>query len=255
MKIAAIIPSRWESSRFPGKPLAPIAGKPMIRHVWERVIAADGIDDVIVATDDDRIVEAVAAFGGRAERTRSDHVSGSDRIAEVAVRIDAEAILNVQGDEPLVRPTDLAALAGLMRDDTDVRVATLCHAISADEAANANRVKVVRDADGNALYFSRAPIPHPREGAAAAYFQHVGVYAYRRDVLLGFGDLPVPAIERTESLEQLRLLHAGIAIRVIETEPTGPGVDTPEDIARVERRLTLRASSSRRRGCGRARFL
>ena len=209
----------------------------MIEHVWRKASVAEGIDEVIIATEDQRIADAVRGFGGRAEMTRDDHESGSDRIAEVAARIDADAVINVQGDEPLVRSEDLARLAELMRSDETVRVATLCHAIGTQEARSPHRVKVVRRANGDALYFSRSPIPFPRVEGEARYFQHVGVYAYRRDVLLGFGDLPVPAIERAESLEQLRLLDAGISIRVLETEPTGPGVDTPEDIETVERLL------------------
>ncbi|MBC7985419.1 MAG: 3-deoxy-manno-octulosonate cytidylyltransferase [Sphingomonadaceae bacterium] len=237
MRVVAIIPARWGSTRFPGKPLAPIAGKPMIAHVWEKASAADGIDAVIVATDDPRIADAVIGFGGEVAMTRSDHLSGSDRLAEAAARIDADVVINLQGDEPLVRPADLAALAALMRAEPAVEVASLCHAIDAGEAANPNRVKVVRDAQGNALYFSRAPIPYPRDVAVARYFQHLGVYAYRRAALLAFSTLTVPAEECAESLEQLRFLAAGIEIRVIEVEPTGPGVDTPEDVTRVERIL------------------
>ncbi len=207
----------------------------MIQHVWEKACAAPGVDEVIIATDDSRIAEAANLFGGHVEMTRADHQSGSDRLAEVAARIDADAILNLQGDEPLVRPADLGRLAALMRDEPNVRVASLCHAISPEEAANPHRVKVVRNAIGDALYFSRAAIPFLRDdGQGAQHFQHMGVYAYRRETLLRFPDLPVPPEERAESLEQLRFLSAGIGIRLIETEPTGPGVDTPEDVARVE---------------------
>lgn len=234
MKTATIIPARWASTRFPGKPLAEIAGKTMIEHVWRKASAAEGIDAVFVATDDDRIAEAVRAFGGAVIMTRDDHESGSDRLAEAAAKLTADVILNVQGDEPLVRSQDLARLAALMREESEVGVASLCHPIDAEEAANPNRVKVVCDAAGNALYFSRAPIPHGREPGAAHYLQHVGVYAYRRDVLIEFPNLPVPANERAEALEQLRFLDAGIGIRMIETAPTGPGVDAPEDIAQVE---------------------
>ena len=237
MKVVAIIPTRWGSTRFPGKALADIAGKPMVRHVWEKTRAASGIDEVIVATDDERIARAVSNFGGIVEMTRGDHESGSDRIAEVAGRIDADVIVNVQGDEPLVRASDLSHLVALMRDEAEVAVASLCHAISTTEAASPHRVKVVRNATGNALYFSRAPIPHPREPGAVRYFQHSGIYAYRREALLAFPSLPVPDEERAEALEQLRFLAAGIPIRLIEVEPTGPGVDTPEDVARVEELL------------------
>ncbi len=235
MKIVAIIPARWGSTRFPGKVLTPIAGKPMIYRVWQKAQAAKHIDEVIVATDDDRIAGVVREFGGFVEMTRGDHESGSDRIAEVAARIEADAIINIQGDEPLVRSSDLDRLAALMRNDGSVQVASLCHAISSEEAANPNRVKVVRNAAGDALYFSRAKIPHPHHPEDAQYFQHAGIYAYQRAPLLAFPTLPVPAEERAEALEQLRYLSAGMAIRMIETEPSGPGVDTPEDVAVVEK--------------------
>jgi 3-deoxy-manno-octulosonate cytidylyltransferase (CMP-KDO synthetase) len=235
VKIVTIIPARWGSTRFPGKVLIPIAGKAMIERVWEKAKAADGIDEVIVATDDERIAGVVRDFGGRVELTRSDHESGSDRIAEVAARIEADAIINVQGDEPLVRSSDLDRLAVLMRDDPSVQVASLCHPISAEEADNPNRVKVVRNAAGDALYFSRAKVPHPRHGEHVRHFQHAGIYAYKRSALLAFPTLPIPAEERAEALEQLRYLSAGIAIRLLETKPSGPGVDTPEDVAIVEK--------------------
>jgi 3-deoxy-manno-octulosonate cytidylyltransferase (CMP-KDO synthetase) len=239
MTTLVVIPARWGSTRFPGKPLAMLAGKPMIAHVWAAARAATGIDRVIVATDDDRILSAVAAFGGEAVMTRSDHASGSDRLAEVAARIDADVYINVQGDEPLVRPADLAALAAVMHD-ARIACATLCHAIDAEEAANPNRVKLVRDAAGDALYFSRAMIPYPREPGHARYLQHVGVYAYRRAVVEAFPGLPRPAEEQAEALEQLRLLAAGIRIRTTQIAPTGPGVDTPEDLARVAELIAAR---------------
>jgi len=238
MKVVAIIPAHWASTRFPGKALTPIAGKPMIELVWDKVQASDALDDIIVATDDNRIAAAVRDFGGHLEMTRAGHESGSDRIAEVAARIDADVIVNIQGDEPLVRSADLDRLALLMRSEPTVEVASLCHAISAEEAKNPNRVKVVRDRAGDALYFSRAPIPHPRHAEDARYFQHSGIYAYRRPALLAFSKLPVPPEERAEKLEQLRYLAAGTKIRLVETEPSGPGVDTPEDVAIVEALLS-----------------
>lgn len=238
MKIVAIIPTRWGSTRFPGKALAPINGKPMIELVWNKVQAAGQIDSTIMATDDDRIAQVVRSFGGQVEMTRSDHESGSDRIAEVAARIEVDVVINVQGDEPLVRASDLDRLAKLMRDEKDVQVASLCHRISAEEAENPNRVKIVRDAIGDALYFSRAKIPYARDAVPASYFQHAGIYAYRRDALLAFPGLRIPDEERSEALEQLRFLAAGTAIRLIETEPSGPGVDTPDDVAAVEALLT-----------------
>lgn len=234
MKVVAIIPARWGSTRFPGKPLAEIAGKPMIRHVWERVSAADGIDEVIVAHDDERIGAVIEALGGQARMTRSDHETGSDRLAEIAQHLDHDIVINVQGDVPLVRSDDLAKLAALLRGEPDLEVASLCYPMPAEEAGNPHHVKVVCAANGDALYFSRSPIPYPREAGAARYLHHVGIFAYRRDTLLRFTRLPVPDIERAEGLEQLRLLAAGIAIRMIEVELTGPGVDTPEELAKVE---------------------
>ena len=241
MKAVAIIPTRWGSTRFPGKALAPVAGIPLIHHVWKQTHAATQLNDVIVATDDERIATVARNFGANVEMTRSDHISGSDRIAEVAERIDADIVLNVQGDEPLVRSADLDRLVTLMRDDVSVEVASLCHAISTEEAQNPNRVKVVCDSAGNALYFSRARIPYPRAREEAGYFQHAGIYAYRRAALLAFAGLPVPSEERAEGLEQLRYLAAGVKIRLIETEPSGPGVDTPEDVAIVEALLADRS--------------
>lgn len=237
MKVVAIIPTRWGSTRFPGKALTPIAGKPMIAWVWEKAKAATGVEAVIIATDDDRIADVVRSFGGHVEMTRSDHESGSDRIAEVSARIDADVIINVQGDEPLVRSSDLDRLAALMRNEPNIQVASLCHAISAEEADNPNRVKVIRNAAGDALSFSRTKTLPASGEAIPDYFQHAGIYAYQRAALLSFPDFPIPPEERAENLEQLRYLAAGIAIRMVETEPSGPGVDTPEDVAIVEKLL------------------
>jgi 3-deoxy-D-manno-octulosonate cytidylyltransferase len=240
LRVIVAIPARWASTRFPGKPLVALAGRPLVQHCWEAASRAAGVDDVVIATDDDRIAAAVSAFGGRVVITRSDHASGSDRLAEVAEREPCDIVINVQGDEPLIDPAAISALAQAMRDDPALPVATLCHRIDATEAANPNRVKVVRDAAGNALYFSRAAIPFDRDGVGASYLQHVGVYAYRRDVLRAFPGLPRPQEEVTEALEQLRFLAAGYRIRAIEVAPSGPGVDTPEDLVVVERMLAAR---------------
>lgn len=206
----------------------------MIQHVWERVSEADGIDEVIVAHDDERIGAVIESLGGQAQMTRDDHETGSDRLAEVAEALDCDIVINVQGDVPLVRSDDLAKLAKLLRDEPAVQVASLCYEMPAEEADNPHHVKVVCAANGDALYFSRSPIPYPREASSTRYLHHVGIFAYRRETLLRFTGLPVPDIERSEGLEQLRLLAAGIAIRMIEVEPTGPGVDTPEELAKVE---------------------
>lgn len=234
MRAVIVIPARYGSSRLPGKPLADLWGKPMVQHVWERCREIEGADEVLVATDDERVAAAVRAFGGRVEMTAASHPTGTDRLVEVMQRVDGDVFVNVQGDEPLVRPGDVARLITGLRADAAVQVGTLCHPLPAAEAGNPNTVKVVLADNGDALYFSRAPIPFPRDGGdTARYLKHVGVYAYRREVLAGYAQLSQPMIERTEQLEQLRLLAAGLRIRAWVVEPTGPGVDTPECLERV----------------------
>lgn len=232
-RVAIVIPARYGSTRLPGKPLADILGKPMIQHVYERALQVPGATDVVVATDDVRVADAVQAFGGRCVMTSPDHPSGTDRLAEVMTQLDADVYINLQGDEPLVRPADIGKLADGMFADPAVQVSTLCHPIDATEAVNPNTVKVVLASNGDALYFSRSPIPYPREADEAHYLKHVGVYAYRREVLAGYSTLPQPMMEQAEKLEQLRLLAAGMRIRAYEVEPTGPGVDTPECLEQV----------------------
>ncbi|WP_426075444.1 3-deoxy-manno-octulosonate cytidylyltransferase [Janthinobacterium sp. PSPC3-1] len=232
-RLAIVIPARYASTRLPGKPLADILGKPMVQHVYERALEVPGVDTVVIATDDQRVVDAVRGFGGRCVMTSPDHPSGTDRLAEVMRTVDADIYINLQGDEPLVRPADIALLADGMRADSAVQVGTLCHAIDAQEARNPNTVKVVLAANGDALYFSRAAIPFARDDAPASYLKHVGVYAYRRDVLAAYSALPAAMLEQAEKLEQLRLLAAGLRIRAFQVAPSGPGVDTPECLARV----------------------
>lgn len=232
-RLAIVIPARYASTRLPGKPLADILGKPMVQHVYERALAVPGVDTVVIATDDERVVDAVRGFGGRCVMTSPDHPSGTDRLAEVMQTVDADIYINLQGDEPLVRPDDIALLADGMRADSAVQVGTLCHAIDAQEARNPNTVKVVLAANGDALYFSRAAIPFARDDAPASYLKHVGVYAYRREVLAAYSALPAAMLEQAEKLEQLRLLAAGLRIRAFQVAPSGPGVDTPECLARV----------------------
>lgn len=232
-RLAIVIPARYGSTRLPGKPLADILGKPMVQHVYEQALLVPNVHAVLVATDDQRVADAVQAFGGRCVMTSPDHPSGTDRLAEVMRQVDADIYVNLQGDEPMVRPGDIATLAAGMWADSAVQVGTLCHAIPANEAANPNTVKVVLATSGDALYFSRAPIPYPRDDEAARFLKHVGVYAYRREVLAAYAGLPQPMMEHAEKLEQLRLLAAGLRIRAFEVEPTGPGVDTPECLARV----------------------
>jgi 3-deoxy-manno-octulosonate cytidylyltransferase (CMP-KDO synthetase) len=233
-----VIPARYASTRLPGKPLVAIQGKPMVQHVYALAVQVPGIEAVWVATDDQRVRDAVCAFGGRCVMTSPDHPSGTDRLTEVMGLIQADIYINLQCDEPLIRPEDIAALAEGMRAETAVQVGTLCCPISAEDAANPNTVKVVLTAVGDALYFSRAPIPYPRDATAASYLKHVGIYAYRRDVLASYATLPRPMIERTELLEQLRLLAAGFRIRVFQIPPVGPGVDTPACLERVRSLMT-----------------
>ncbi|WP_308924977.1 3-deoxy-manno-octulosonate cytidylyltransferase [Janthinobacterium sp. J1-1] len=232
-RLAIVIPARYASTRLPGKPLLDILGKPMVQHVYERALEVPGVDTVVIATDDQRVADAVRGFGGRCVMTSPDHPSGTDRLAEVMRTVDADIYINLQGDEPLVRPADIALLAEGMRVDSAVQVGTLCHAIDAQEARNPNTVKVVLAANGDALYFSRAAIPFARDDAPASYLKHVGVYAYRRDVLAAYSALPAAMLEQAEKLEQLRLLAAGLRIRAFQVAPSGPGVDTHECLARV----------------------
>lgn len=240
-RVVIIIPARYGSTRLPGKPLADIAGKPMVQHVYERALQVKQAQLVLIATDDERVAEAARAFGGECLITSPDHPSGTDRLAEVMTQIEADIYINLQGDEPLVRPEDIATLAEGMLADPSVQVGTLCHAIDADEARNPNAVKVVLAADGSALYFSRSPIPYPRDEEEARYLKHVGVYAYRREVLQAYAGLPQPMMEHAEKLEQLRLLAAGLKIRAWQVEPTGPGVDTLECLERVRALMSGRA--------------
>ena len=232
-RIAIVIPARYGSTRLPGKPLADIAGKPMVQHVYERALQVSNAHVVVIATDDERVATAVSAFGGQYVMTSPDHPSGTDRLAEVMSQIEADIYINLQGDEPLVRPADIEKLAAGMLEASEVGVGTLCHAIDSNEAVNPNTVKVVLAENGNALYFSRSPIPYPRDEEAASYLKHIGVYAYRREVLAEYPKLKQPPMEQAEKLEQLRLLAAGFCIRAYLVEPTGPGVDTPECLEQV----------------------
>ncbi|CUI66627.1 3-deoxy-manno-octulosonate cytidylyltransferase [Achromobacter kerstersii] len=233
-RVAIVIPARYASTRLPGKPLAMIAGKPMIQHVYERASEVPSAQGIVVATDNERVADTVRGFGGTAVLTSPSHPSGTDRLGEVMQSLQADVYVNLQGDEPLVRPSDIDRLIQGMLADPSVHVGTLCHAIDAREALDPNTVKVVLADNGDALYFSRAPIPYPRDDSGSAhYLKHVGVYAYRREVLSRYATLPQPMMEQAEKLEQLRLLAAGMRIRAFCVEPTGPGVDTPECLARV----------------------
>ncbi len=238
MKSVIVIPARYASSRFPGKPLAMLAGKPMIQHVWERASASKA-DLVLVATDDERIFNAVKAFGGNAVMTRSDHPSGTDRIAEAVSQLAKEydLVINVQGDEPLMPSRVIDALIDLMRSNASFEMATVA-VPAVREKMTSDNVKVVMSVDGRALYFSRAEIPFVRTGGVAApVYLHWGIYAYYRGILEKFVKLPAGILENSEKLEQLRALENNISIRVLISDLESIGVDTPSDLARAEKKL------------------
>ncbi|MCK4502571.1 MAG: 3-deoxy-manno-octulosonate cytidylyltransferase [Desulfuromonadales bacterium] len=247
--VTAIIPARYGSTRFPGKPLALINGLPMIQHVCQRVARAEMVSRVIVATDDERIVAVVEGFGGEVMLTRADHPTGTDRLAEVAAKIDSELIVNVQGDEPLIDPRMVDQAIAPLLENRQISMGTLAAPIDQiDDFHNPNVVKVVKTPAGLALYFSRAPIPWPRdlnsEQLAAALPQlgllrHIGLYVYRRQLLLDYPTWPKTPLEDLESLEQLRALERGIALYVAETEYRCHGVDTPADLERVAKLMAL----------------
>jgi 3-deoxy-manno-octulosonate cytidylyltransferase (CMP-KDO synthetase) len=252
MKTAVIIPARYASSRLPGKPLLRQTGKYLIQHVYERACQAKNVHEVIVATDDSRIMAAVASFGGRAVMTSSDHASGTDRVAEVAHDLGADVIVNLQGDEPLIEPSALELLATLLEHNTGAATATLAVPLTSMERwQNPNCTKVVCDDRGRALYFSRSPIPHVRDGRPdftaqpPRFLQHLGVYAYRRAFLLRLASLEPSALEQLEKLEQLRILALGRAIQVGIVAHSSPGVDTYEDyqeFVRIYRGMISRAA-------------
>jgi 3-deoxy-manno-octulosonate cytidylyltransferase (CMP-KDO synthetase) len=242
LHVVAIVPARYESTRLPGKPLALIDGKPMIQHVYERTRGVALVDRVLVATDDARIADAVRGFAGDVVMTRSDHPSGTDRIAEVATNLEADVIVNVQGDLPFLDAEMVDAVVALMRADTALPMATVKTPIrDAAEMSNANVVKVVADREGYALYFSRSPLPYWRDAAAGPAagvlgYKHIGLYAYRRDFLMTFARLAPTPLERAEKLEQLRALEWGFRIKVAETRTVGIEVDTPHDLERARAR-------------------
>jgi 3-deoxy-manno-octulosonate cytidylyltransferase (CMP-KDO synthetase) len=238
VKSLAVIPARYASTRFPGKPLALLAGKPMVQHVWERCGSASGVDHVIIATEDERICDACSAFGAKCEMTSAAHRSGTDRVAEVARRHpEYEIILNVQGDEPAIAAETIAAVVAALREG-GCTIATPVAPAQLQDAANPNVVKVVLSLAGDALYFSRASIPHHRDGLPSTrpeYLRHIGLYGFRREALLKVAQLPPSPLEVAESLEQLRWLQAGFAIRCVKVNTFSVGVDTPEDLKILER--------------------
>ncbi len=236
MKIIIGIPARYRSSRFPGKPLAPLAGRPMIAHVIDRAHAA-ALGRVVVATDDGRIARAAEEAGAEVRMTTGAHNSGTERLAEALRDEPCDVVVNLQGDEPLIDPAAIRAVIAPFAADATLTMATLARPAADDEVADPNVVKVVSDAKGRALYFSRATIPYPRNAGESPVWAHVGLYAYRKPFLMVYPTLSHCASERSEALEQLRVLHHGYPIAVVRGEYRAFGVDTPEDLERAERLL------------------
>ena len=236
-KVVVIIPSRFDSTRFKGKPLAEINGKPMIFHVYNKSKKARNVDDVIIATDDERIKTAVEDFDGKVMMTSKKHHTGTERVAEVAKVITADIVVNVQGDEPLINPKCIEQVIEPLISNKDIKMTTMMTKIkNEEELNNPNTAKVVTDQKGFALYFSRSLIPYPRNKEAFEIFKHIGIYGYRKDFLLDFANMPQTVLEKIESLEQLRALENGIKIKVIETKYDSIGVDTPEDLELVRKK-------------------
>lgn len=245
MRYFALIPARYGSSRFPGKPLAPILGKPLIQWVYERARQVSGLAGIFVATDDPRIKECVEGFGGQAVMTRSDHPSGSDRLAEAAdiLGLDRhDLVINIQGDQPVFPPLVISYMAALVeRDCSAVMVTPARRETALELAQNPNLVKVVFNHRGRAMYFSRSPLPYWREGERPYFYKHIGIYAYRVEFLLDFVTLPPGRWEQAEKLEQLRALEYGYPVHVVETDGDTLEVDMPEDVAKVEEYFRGRA--------------
>lgn len=238
-KVVVVIPARYASTRLPGKPLVSLAGRPMIEHVFLRARQAQTVERVIVATDDARIADAVKAFGGEAVMTRSDHRTGTERVAEVAAREEGDVFVNVQGDEPLIDPVSIDTAVGALLEEPAAQLATIATPLRhMGDIMDPNVVKTVLDFEGNALYFSRAPIPWVRDTQSRVhvkYWKHLGLYVFQRGALLEYPTLPLGELERVEQLEQLRWLENGWKIRVAEVAHDAASVDVPEDVTRVER--------------------
>ena len=240
-KVIVVIPARYGSTRLAGKPLISLAGKSMIERVYERAKLAARVNRVIVATDDERIVSAVEAFGGEARMTRSEHRTGTERVAEVAAREQGDVFVNVQGDEPLLDPNAIDAAVNSLLEEPQASISTVATPIKTPgDIMDPNVVKAVLDFDGNAIYFSRAPIPWVRDTASTRvvrHLKHLGLYAFQREALLEYPTLPQGELERIEQLEQLRWMENGWKIRVAEVEHDAVSVDVPDDVARVEKLL------------------
>lgn len=242
MEVLGIIPARYDSTRFKGKVLADLFGKPLIQHVYERAKRAVRLDDLVVAADDQRVVEAVNNFGGKVILTSKEYISGTDRLREVASLIDSKIIINIQGDEPLIHNSMIDSLAQCLLSDPSIPMATLIKKIdNEEELNNPNVVKVVIDRLGYALYFSRRTIPYLREPlgkkSEVVFYKHIGIYGYTRDFLFTFNNMPPSPLEKAEKLEQLRALEHGYKIKTIETTFDTIGVDTPEDLEKVKEKL------------------
>jgi 3-deoxy-manno-octulosonate cytidylyltransferase (CMP-KDO synthetase) len=234
MKILCVIPARYASTRLPGKPLADIDGKPMILRVYERAVQAKLPFMAVVATDDERVLAAVEKGGGKAVMTDKAHATGTDRLAEVAkMHPDVDIIVNVQGDEPLIEPSLIDELALVFKDESVAMATVMTPLLDEAEQKNPNNVKVVTDLNGYALYFSRSLLPYPRNTPKIPVYKHIGIYAYRRDFLLKYAKMQPTPLEQAESLEQLRALENGFKIKVIKSDAAFVGVDTPEDLAKV----------------------
>lgn len=235
MEVLGVIPARYGSTRFEGKVLADLCGKPMIQHIWERAKQARVLEDLIVATDDERIAEAVKKFGGKAVLTAKEHKSGTDRLMEAVFPIETKIVINIQADEPLIQPSQIDILADSLMSDKEVYMATLAKKIeNRDDIENPNIVKVITDRNGYAIYFSRSVIPYPRESREAVYYKHIGLYAYAKDFLFTYVNLRDSMLEKAEGLEQLRAIENGYRIKVVQTNQDTIGVDTPEDLAKAE---------------------
>ncbi|NUM34488.1 MAG: 3-deoxy-manno-octulosonate cytidylyltransferase [Candidatus Brocadiae bacterium] len=239
MKTVIVIPARYASQRLPAKPLLRETGKYLIQHVYESASKSKKAQEIIVATDDKRIYDAVLSFGGRVEMTSEHHKSGTDRMAEVAKKVKADIYVNVQGDEPEINPIAIDDLIDKLASQKEARVATLVYSLDSELAHNPNIVKVVCDKNGYALYFSRARIPYPREGNAESFLGHIGMYAYYQDFLLAYTELPFSQLERIEKLEQLRVLESGYKIITALTSYRSQGIDTREDYDAFIKRYTL----------------
>ena len=234
MNVIGVIPARYDSVRFPGKALAEIDGRPMIQHVYERASRSRSLTEVVVACDDERIRDAAAAAGARVIMTRSDHACGTDRIVEAVQGIEADIIVNIQGDEPLIQPDIIDTLVACLGEDSQQVMATVVKKIEdPQEIADPNVVKVVLDKQNFAIYFSRSPIPYNRAGTQLTYHKHLGIYAYTKPFLLIYAALPKTALEQAECLEQLRAIEHGFKIKTVATQHESIGVDTPEDLAKV----------------------